>query len=65
MMTPDEILAAHAARPPSRFSDADAKPKEPPPWWEVDVSIGGDLRAFLRNDKGKTEGEKEDGHEES
>ena len=63
MMTPDEILAAHAARPPSRFSDA--KPKEPPPWWEVDRSIGGDLRAFLRNDKEKTEGEKEDGHEES
>ena len=65
MMTPDEILAAHAARPPSRFSDADAKPKEQPPWWEVDVSIGGDLRAFLRNDKGKTEGDKEDGNEES
>lgn len=64
-MTPDEILAAHAARPPSRFSDADARRKEPPPWWEVDVSIGGDLRAFLHNDKGKTEGEKEDDNEES
>ena len=57
-MTPDEILAAHAARSPSRFSDADGKPKEPPPWWEVADSIGGDLRAYLRKTKENGDAEK-------
>ena len=46
MMTPDEIIAAHAARPPSRFHEPEDAARSN--WWESRSVAGGDLRAFAR-----------------
>lgn len=54
MMSVDQILAAHAKRPPAHYRHDSAIQPDQKKWWECHPSLGGDLRKITDTNKENT-----------